>query len=482
MPDPAPLSYESPNVLDLQFIVVSVQTDFLGKKGDGTGMLFHWVGSEFIVHANVELLALNSAVALDSARTDAQGQAELETSQLPDGFYTVRITPDNSRNALAGPGIAEDPAEAPLPERMYHPLEVTVRLSRGSIAEATIKPEVKYAALGNRRQTVWPPHVLPTDLLPIDLKPIWMRAPRAAGAAPRTDDIKMVVVHNTGADPVPVALIGYDIETFLSAPKPPDYHEIHYLMDLNGHVIKFMKDSTVSFHAGPGNWKDQAPNDISIGIEIVHKEAGVHEYTPDQYASLLDLIGRLFAAYHFDRTQIVGHSDVGTQYKPTVVPYVLDGWRDQDPGQVFRWEKLEKEGWGMIPLDTPLGDAYGNLFNLAEVVILRENDNDARHHFGGKNRPATPGTPIADLQDDLAQIGYSIPPAGREVQNVDNPSKTHPYVRGTYDNYTTWAVKAFQRHFFSGSRRRGANGTVDQATAQMIKNVLAGISAPAPVP
>ena len=107
----------------------------------------------------------------------------------------------------------------------------------------------------------------------------------------------------------------------------------------------------------------------------------------------------------------------------------------------------------MIPQDVPLGDAYGNLFNLAEPIVLQLNDSDVDHRFGAKKRPHISGTPVTDLQNDLAQIGYSL------------------HVNGRYDKYTKLAVAAFQRHFFSGSRRRTADGRVDKETAQMIKNV-----------
>jgi len=464
MPDPTPVSVDTPNVLELQFIVVTVRTDFLWRKSDGS-VDFHWSDYEIIVGATVELLGTAGGSVTDSALTDSQGQAALETSLVPDGDYIVRITPKEFRNELAGPKIAE--TDTVLPARMYHPLDVAVKLSQGLIEKAAIDPKVKYASLGNRKQSKWPPDALPTDHLPIDLKPIWMKATRAATAGTRAiDQIQLFVIHNTGADSVAVATIGPDINTFL----PPGKAEIHYLMDLNGHVIKFMRDRTTAWHAD-GKWKGLSTNDISIGIEVVHKEKGDHEYTDDQYEALLDFIDRLFKAYPIDKTQITGHSDVGTripdvaarQGKATDLD-LLDGDRDQDPGQIFRWEKLEEKGWGMIPQSVTLGAAYGDLFSSAEKVVLATNDHDAiaAHpphkaqpgHFGGKDRPDTPGNPIFEVQSDLAQIGYSVK------------------ANGTYDQYTERAVAAFQRHFFSGTRRRKADGKVDKETAQMLKNVI----------
>jgi N-acetyl-anhydromuramyl-L-alanine amidase AmpD len=507
MPDPAPVSVNTPNVIDLQAIMVSVRTDFRFVKKDGS-IVFHWGGEE-VKGATVELVAGGRTV--DQELTDHDGRAWLETSQLTEGDYIVRITPVNSRNEPAGPRIAERDPD-PLPLRMYNPLEVTVHLAGGAVASASIDPKVKYAGLGNRLQKEWPPKTLPTDHLPIDLKPIWMRAPRRTDTKTRgIDEIQLFVIHNTSADPFPEAWIGPDINTFIgnsaltvtipAGTEAPG--QIHYLMDFNGHVIKFMKDTEVAIHAG-GKWHGRFTNAMSIGIELVHKEEKesnhpplqldrdhVPEYTDDQYASLLDFISRLHDAYAFDRTQVVGHSDVGTT--PAHVDLLVAG-RDQDPGQVFRWEKLEALSWGMIPsaANVSITGAYGGIFDLDANIMLQENDNDgitqpgnhtkARHGGPPKHGThATPlpagstATPIKELQEDLVRIGYSL---------LTTADRTTAHKVGIYDELTTKAVEAFQRHFFSGNRRRekkpehDSKGKVDMATAQMIKNVLGGSIGP----
>jgi len=244
--------------------------------------------------------------------------------------------------------------------------------------------------------------------------------------------------------------------------KGPLQNGAHYLIDLNGHTIKFAKDHDFVVNAG-GKWRGKNPNDTGIGIEIVHKE-GDTEYTRQQYPALIDLLKRLVAAYGIDPVRIVGHSDVGTRGVVTqdfTAPDAdfLDGGRDNDPGQVFRWEKLEAEGLGMIPGDVPLGDTYGKLFNGTETVVLKFDDHDGSHKYGGKPRPATPGKPVRELQQDLATIGYSV------------------HITGDFEESTVLAVKAFQRHFFSGDRRRAVDGRVDRETAQMIQNVK-GASSP----
>ncbi len=436
-----------------------------------------------------------------------------------EGNYTVRITPEHSFNELAGPRIAETDPD-PLPLRMYHPLDVSVRLSGGMVQSALIEASVKYAGLGNRLQKEWPPATLPTDHLPIDLKPTWMRAPRRIGTQTRHyDAIRLFVIHNTGADSSPEAFIGGDINQFIVdstltiAVENPARGQIHYLMDFNGHVIKFMKDTEIAWHAG-GKWHNQSSNDISIGMEIVHKEEkdsphqpdrnSVLEYTDDQYASLVDFLDRLHGAYPFDRTQMVGHSDVGTTLEH---PDLLEAGRKQDPGQVFRWEKVERHGWSMIPSapDVSLAGAYGGIFDLAPAIMLQEGDNDGivqpgnpttPHHGGPQPAPkhgvpapppsplpaGSSATPIKELQDDLVRIGYSL---------LSPAARLHAHKVGVYDDFTSYAVGAFQRHFFSGDRRRSAQdetntavrgdrgkGKFDKTTAQMLKNVLTGLFGP----
>jgi N-acetyl-anhydromuramyl-L-alanine amidase AmpD len=81
------------------------------------------------------------------------------------------------------------------------------------------------------------------------------------------------------------------------------------------------------------------------------------------------------------------------------------------------------------------------------------------------------------LQDDLVRIGYSL---------LSTADRTSRHKVGVYDSFTTRAVEAFQRHFFSGDRRRdkqsekASKGKLDKATAQTIKNVLAGSIGPPP--
>src|SRR5262249_14140538 len=89
---------------------------------------------------------------------------------------------------------------------------------------------------------------------------------------------------------------------------------------------------------------------------------------------------------------------------------------------------------------------------------LQEGDYDAKKtgtkvragRFGGKERPGGDGAPIAQVQQWLAEIGYSVGPAN-----------------GQYSYRTARAVLHFQTHFVG----RGANQKVNRQTAALIRAV-----------
>jgi N-acetyl-anhydromuramyl-L-alanine amidase AmpD len=111
----------------------------------------------------------------------------------------------------------------------------------------------------------------------------------------------------------------------------------------------------------------------------------------------------------------------------------------------------------MVPDDTTLSETdYGGFFKAFPTGLLRRHDNDDHHHFGGKVHKDLTGTPIQELQEDLAAIGYS----------VGTPD-------GDFGQKLEMAVQMFQEHFFSGPRKRQHlhKGQVDRATAEMIKKV-----------
>jgi N-acetyl-anhydromuramyl-L-alanine amidase AmpD len=249
----------------------------------------------------------------------------------------------------------------------------------------------------------------------------------------------MVVVHHTACNTT------IAVNTFLAEKGP------HYMIDTDGQVVKWVQDFLAAWHAGEARWAGMNNvNAHSIGIEIVHS-AGT--FSEAQYNALLDLLGRLTAAFQsIDKWNIVGHGDIGTNAGGVL------GRKSGDPGLSFQWSRLEARRFGLLmAAGPPAPDIYGGFFQASPSGFLRRGDNDSRHHFGGVTYKDLKTNPVIELQQDLKDVGYSV-----GTPDGDFGEKTHH------------AVLAFQEHFFAGGRStKKPDGKVDFATAALIKSVAA---------
>lgn len=221
------------------------------------------------------------------------------------------------------------------------------------------------------------------------------------------------------------------------------------MIDVDGQIVKWVQDSLAAWHAGESKWKGQGKNNSrSIGIEIVHTSG---QYPEAQYLALLELLGRITTSFpSIDKRNIIGHSDVGTNHDGVL------GRKSGDPGLTFNWARLEARQLGMVKAAGPPSlNIYGGFFQIASSGFFRQGDNDKHHHFGGATHASVTGTPIHELQQDLADIGYSV---GRPD--------------GDFGAKTSRAVMIFQEHFFAGGRgTKNPDGRVDFDTAALIKSV-----------
>jgi N-acetyl-anhydromuramyl-L-alanine amidase AmpD len=97
---------------------------------------------------------------------------------------------------------------------------------------------------------------------------------------------------------------------------------------------------------------------------------------------------------------------------------------------------------------------YGGFFNAVPGGRLQSGDRDSTQRFGGARRPAITTPIIAELQTDLAAIGYFCP------------------VDGRYSEQTETAVWAFQQHFMQSAGTAVSRiRQVDENTAEAIKAV-----------
>jgi len=141
--------------------------------------------------------------------------------------------------------------------------------------------------------------------------------------------IKFIIFHYTGMKSESDALKRLtDIQSEVSC---------HYLVKINGEILKMVPDSYIAWHAGKSSWKNyKSLNQNSIGIEITnpgHKH-GYKNFTKKQITALLKLSKFLIKKYKVGPKNILGHSDIA----------VL---RKKDPGEKFPWEYLSKNKIGI---------------------------------------------------------------------------------------------------------------------------------------
>jgi N-acetylmuramoyl-L-alanine amidase len=113
----------------------------------------------------------------------------------------------------------------------------------------------------------------------------------------------------------------------------------HYLIDINGDTYQIVEDEYRAWHAGKSYWQGiKDMNSYTIGIELQNKGHG-HDYTPfpqQQIENLIQLLKILKKKYNLYNTQILAHSDIAPL-------------RKKDPGELFRWDILEKYNLSYVP-------------------------------------------------------------------------------------------------------------------------------------
>ena len=109
----------------------------------------------------------------------------------------------------------------------------------------------------------------------------------------------------------------------------------HYLINKQGEVFALVPDHLCAWHAGPSNWRGKNKvNDFSIGIELDNN--GYEEFTSPLMHALIELCHELIERHPINPLCIVSHSDVAPS-------------RKFDPGRLFDWQLLAKNGIGVFP-------------------------------------------------------------------------------------------------------------------------------------
>lgn len=212
--------------------------------------------------------------------------------------------------------------------------------------------------------------------------------------------VDMLILHYTGMESAAAALDRLcSAEAKVSA---------HYLIDEDGTVWRLVAEERRAWHAGVSSWRGRSDiNSASIGIELVNPghEFGYRPFPEPQMAALEALGRDILPRHPILPWHVLGHSDVAPQ-------------RKTDPGELFDWPRLARAAIGLWP----------------DFTLL-----------------PPPAATIAELQEQLAAIGYETPRTGVE------------------DAATAQVIAAFQRHF----RPSCCDGKADRETRQRIAALAA---------
>ncbi len=200
----------------------------------------------------------------------------------------------------------------------------------------------------------------------------------------RTSKIEYIILHYTEI-PLQDALARLtDIKSEVS---------VHYLIKEDGKVLQLVNDYKIAWHAGKSSWKNFTQlNHHSLGIEI--DNSGTSEFSAIQMQSCIELCNYLVNKHNINPASVIGHSDIAPD-------------RKIDPGILFDWQVLAKQGLG----------CWHNLEysqDLANTILYK---------FGQQ------GKEIIKLQQDLKNLGYKL------------------NISGKIDIQTSNVIRAFQAHF-----------------------------------
>ncbi|MGY2047045.1 N-acetylmuramoyl-L-alanine amidase [Methylobacterium sp. JK268] len=229
----------------------------------------------------------------------------------------------------------------------------------------------------------------------------------------RQGGIDMLILHYTGMDSATDAL--------LRLANPLSEVSCHYFVFEDGRVVQMVPEGRRAWHAGLSAWEGERDiNSRSIGVEIAHPghAGGLPPYPEAQIAAVTALARDLLARWPIRPDRVLGHSDVAPG-------------RKQDPGEIFPWERLHREGIGHWVPPAPIRD--GRFFAQGES-----------------------GQPIEALQAMFALYGYGQP------------------VTGSFDAGMRDVVEAFQRHF----RPARVDGVADSSTITTLRDLIAARPAP----
>lgn len=235
-------------------------------------------------------------------------------------------------------------------------------------------------------------------------------------AGPRRDNRSpdILLIHYTGMRTAEEALVRLcTTEAQVSA---------HYLIDEDGTLYSLVPETLRAWHAGISAWEnDRDINSRSIGIELVNPghEFGYRPFTEAQIRRLIALSRDIIHRYDIKPWHVLGHSDVAPL-------------RKMDPGELFPWQKLAREGVGLWPESTDASPHFACTAHTESLTRDAETDR------------------VVTLQNLLSAFGYDVP------------------LHGRYDDDTALVVTAAQRHWTP----QNVNGVADGRLIAILERLV----------
>jgi N-acetylmuramoyl-L-alanine amidase len=368
-----------------------------------------------------------------SVTTNRLGQAQLPIVGVVKG-RVLDVAPASAEASSGPASTGHGAGGASAPAFQFRPFKVTVDTDANGFVVGSAKISLTVvtgspAHAGVLSQT-------PGKLI-LDWKPDFILSANRKLARGKSNEV--LVLHHTGGNSIRSA-----INTFLN---PVNKVTPHYVVDVDGHVVKLAHENDAVNHVGFSFWDGNTGiNATSVGIEIVHTGNG--PFTAEQYDSVLRLVREIRAAHAaIGRQQVVGHMELAAT---STTNQTLSSRRIDDPGESFEWDRFERANLVRQPLPNP---PPPRVFGIALGEFVQK----------GRRAPRALRPDVTGIQTALSAIGYSVARNGTTIS-------------GTFDDALVAAVSAFQRRHFSGGNasRKGKDfrlGRVDFETATLIQNV-----------
>ena len=142
----------------------------------------------------------------------------------------------------------------------------------------------------------------------------------------------------------------------------------HYIIGLEGEIIRCIPDNEVAFHAG-----SYSMNRKSIGIENCHPDWG-GAFNNMTYNSLVELCAKLCKQYGLSVNNIIRHYDVTGKCCPKYYVEHNDAW------QQFKQDVQNKKNGSVIPIPTePKGSEEKPMYRFKNGKTIEPIYADLKH-------------------------------------------------------------------------------------------------------